>query len=324
MTLVLILALIIGILLGLLGGGGSVLTVPVMVYVVGLDPKTAIATSLVVVGTTSMVAIIGHARAGRVCWKTGLVFGLAGMVGAFAGGRLAAYIPGNILLILFAVVLLVTALAMLQGRKEENPGASGGPICPAHINFAAVLFDGLMVGALNGLVGVGGGFVIVPALNLLGGLPMHAAVGTSLLIITMNSMAALAGYISHVHIDPWLVATVTAMAIVGSLLGGLLSRRLRGVWLRRSFGLFVLGMAAYLFHRELNWQVVDELKTLFQQHREFFVGLASASLIVLLNRFRSYLHDRFPAKNVKADPNSQAQKKTLKSNPVTEKAGTLR
>jgi uncharacterized membrane protein YfcA len=288
MTLLMILALVIGLLLGLLGGGGSILTVPVLVYLAGLEPKTAIATSLVVVGTTSMVAVIGHARGGRVCWKTGAVFGLAGMLGAYGGGRMAAHIPGHILLLLFAVVMLATAGAMLKGRKLE-PDHTDGPICPVRLNLPAVLFDGLLVGGLNGLVGVGGGFVIVPALNLLGGLPMHAAVGTSLLVIVMNSAAALAGYASHVSIDLHLVAVVTGAAVLGSLVGGLLSKRVSGGALRRGFGVFVAAVAGYLLYRELNGEVVAEAWHVAQEHRDFFLGLVTALAILVLYRLRGLL-----------------------------------
>jgi uncharacterized membrane protein YfcA len=288
MTLVIVLALLIGLLLGLLGGGGSILTVPVLVYLAGLEPKTAIATSLVVVGTTSVIAAIGHARGGRVCWKTGFVFGLAGMMGAYGGGRLAAFIPGHILLLLFAAVMLGTAAAMLRGRKEER--LPRGPICPRKLNLPAVLFDGLLVGALNGLVGVGGGFVIVPALNLLGGLPMHAAIGTSLLVIAMNSLAALAGYSTHVSIDLRLVGLVTGAAVAGSLVGGLLSKRLSGNILRRGFGIFVIAVAGYLLHRELSWEVIAEAKNLVLEHRDFFWGVLTAAAIMVLYWLRGCIH----------------------------------
>lgn len=291
MTLVLVLSLLIGLLLGLLGGGGSILTVPVMVYLVGLPPKSAIATSLVVVGTTSLITVIGHARRGWVCWKTGYAFGLAGMAGAYGGGRLAALIPGNILLLLFALVMLGTAGAMLGGRREA-PRAPNAPICPARLNLPAVLFDGLLVGSLTGLVGVGGGFVIVPALNLLGGLPMHAAIGTSLLVIAMNSGAALLGYASHVSIDFDLVAVVTGAAVAGSVLGGLVSKRVSGNTLRRGFGVFVIAIAGYLLYRELSFEVIAEVERLVLEHRDFFWGLLTAAAIMLLNWLRGLIHHR--------------------------------
>ncbi|BBL76492.1 sulfite exporter TauE/SafE family protein [Methylomagnum ishizawai] len=294
MGLMLGLAGVIGLLLGLLGGGGSILTVPVLVYVAGLDSKTAIATSLVVVGTTSLVAVVGHARGGRVCWKNGYGFGLAGMAGAYGGGRLAAYVPGHILLLLFALVMLATAAAMLKGRGRETQPHTGGPICPRRLNVPAVLFDGFLVGALNGLVGVGGGFVIVPALNLLGGLPMHAAVGTSLLVIAMNSAAALAGYASHVSFDPHLVMLFTGAAVVGSVVGGWLSKRISGNALRRGFGVFVIAIAAYLLHRELSWAVVDEVRRVVLEHRDFFWGLMTALAILALYWLRGLIHQHRP------------------------------
>ncbi|CAL1240173.1 sulfite exporter TauE/SafE family protein [Candidatus Methylocalor cossyra] len=291
MTLVVVLALVIGLLLGLLGGGGSILTVPVLVYLMDLEPKTAIATSLVVVGTTSLIAMIGHARGGRVCWLTGLVFGLAGMAGAYGGGRLAALLPGQVLLLLFAAVMLGTAGAMLRGRPADHRRRLQ-PVCPRQTNFAAVLFDGLLVGALNGLVGVGGGFVIVPALHLLGELPMHAAVGTSLLVIAMNSAAALLGYASHVRLDFHLVGIVTGAAVVGSLVGGLLSRRLSGTALRRGFGLFVIAIAGYLLYRELNWGVLADAWRLALAHRDFLRGFGTAAGLIGLYGLWRRLHRR--------------------------------
>ena len=175
------LAVLVGLALGLLGGGGSILTVPLLAYVGGMDAKQAIATSLLVVGTTSAVAAISHARAGRVQWRTGLIFGVAGMVGAFGGGLLARFIPGSVLLIGFAVMMIGTAIAMLRGRKDVGPA-------DAHhrIPVPKVVAEGLVVGLVTGLVGAGGGFLVVPALALMGGLPMPIAVGTSLVVIAMK------------------------------------------------------------------------------------------------------------------------------------------
>lgn len=284
--------LAVGLLLGLLGGGGSILMVPVLVYLAGLDAKTAIATSLVVVGATSLVAMLGHARAGLVCWKNGWVFGLSGMAGAYGGGRLAAFVPGNVLLLMFAMIMLGTAFAMLIGRRDHSPRPPGTPLCPIRLNLPAVLFDGFLVGIVTGLVGVGGGFVIVPALNILGGLPIRAAIATSLLIIVMNSGAALAGYSSHVQVDPRFAAILTGAAIIGSLLGSTLSGRVSNSGLRRGFGVFVIAIAGYLLHRELSWQALDEVRRLVSEHREFFRGLLTAVVAMLLYGFRSMVHHR--------------------------------
>ena len=156
-ALAIALAVLVGVSLGLLGGGGSILAVPLLVYVAGMDAKEAIATSLLVVGTTSAVALIPHARAGRVRWRTGLLFGAAGMVGAYAGGRVAEFIPGSLLLVAFALMMLATAVAMIRGRKSPDK--------PAHTELPVVrvLLDGVVVGLVTGLVGAGGGFLIVPA-----------------------------------------------------------------------------------------------------------------------------------------------------------------
>jgi uncharacterized membrane protein YfcA len=291
MVVIATLSLIIGLLLGLLGGGGSILTVPVLVYLVKVEPKTAIATSLLVVGVTSLTAMLSHARGGRVCWRTGFVFGLAGMLGAYGGGRLAAYIPGGILLLLFAAIMLGTAVAMLRGRREEDRDRPrNAPLCPAHLPILAILFDGLLVGGLTGLVGAGGGFLVVPALNLLGGLPMHAAVGTSLLVIAMKSFAGLAGYISHVSIDFELAGLVTGLAIVGSLLGGLLSRRVGAAALRRGFGIFVIAIAGYLLSRELTPALIAETRDLVVRHPDFLWGMGTVLVVMVLLRIRSWIH----------------------------------
>jgi uncharacterized membrane protein YfcA len=293
MTLALGLALGIGLLLGLLGGGGSVLMVPMLVYVAGFSPKEAITMSLLVVGLTSLTALIGHIRGGRVCWKMGAVFGLAGMAGAYGGGRAAAALPGGILLILFGLVMLATAVAMLRGRRGVDGSSGRAPMCPSRLPFFAVLFDGGLVGALTGLVGAGGGFMVVPALNLLGRLPMQAAVATSLLVVAMNSLAALLGYAGHVQIRYDLAAPLAGAAVAGSLLGGLLAARLGGKVLRRMFGGFVALVAVFLLYRELTPERLDELVALVFAHPDFFRGAAAVLVAVLLSRLRGWLHARY-------------------------------
>lgn len=241
------LALLVGVSLGLLGGGGSILTVPLLAYVAGMDAKQAIATSLLVVGTTSAVAAVSHARAGRVQWRTGLIFGVAGMVGAYGGGLLARFIPGTVLLIGFAVMMIATAVAMLRGRNEV------GPADPHHrIPVPKVIAEGLVVGLVTGLVGAGGGFLVVPALALLGGLPMPLAVGTSLVVIAMKSFAGLAGYLSSVAIDWKVAGMVTAAAVVGALLGARLTALVNPDSLRKAFGWFVLVMSSVILAQEIH------------------------------------------------------------------------
>lgn len=242
------LAVLVGVTLGLLGGGGSILTVPLLAYVAGMDAKEAIATSLLVVGVTSAVGAISHARAGRVQWRTGILFGAAGMVGAYVGGLLARFIPGNILLLAFAAMMIATAVAMLRGRKNpaaSKDGTQGMPV-------GKILIDGTVVGLVTGLVGAGGGFLVVPALALLGGLPMPVAVGTSLIVIAMKSFAGLGGYLSTVQIDWRLAGMVTGAAVVGSLIGGRLTSMVDPDTLRKGFGWFVLLMSSVILAQEIH------------------------------------------------------------------------
>lgn len=244
-VLVLALSLLIGVALGLLGGGGSILTVPILVYVAGMGPKEAIAASLFVVGVTSAVAAVSHARAGRVHWRTGLIFAAAGMAGAYAGGRLAEFISGTVLLVAFGLMMLATAIAMIRGRKKAAPPEGH------RLSVPKILLEGFVVGLVTGLVGAGGGFLIVPALVLLGGLPMGAAVGTSLVVISLKSFAGLAGYMSSVQVDWGLAGAVTAAAVVGSLLGGRLTDRIHPETLRKGFGWFVIVMAVFVLTQQL-------------------------------------------------------------------------
>ncbi|MDV5150014.1 sulfite exporter TauE/SafE family protein [Streptomyces sp. SBC-4] len=240
-------SLLVGVSLGTLGGGGSILTVPLLVYLAGQDTKEAIATSLFVVGVTSLAALVPHARARRVRWRTGLLFGAFSMVGAYAGGRLAAYVPGTVLLVGFALMMLATAVAMLRTsrRAPERGRPARGDLTLRHL--AA---QGLAVGAVTGLVGSGGGFLVVPALAVLAGLPMGIAVGTSLLVIAMNSFAGLAGHLSGVTVDWRLALTVTAAAVAGSIVGGRLAGRVPQDALRTAFGWFVVVMGALVLAQQ--------------------------------------------------------------------------
>jgi len=243
-TLGLCLSLLIGVSLGFFGGGGSILTVPLLVYVFGLDAKEAIASSLLIVGAASVSGAIQHWRAGRVELRTGLTFGVAGMLGAYAGGRAGAFVDGTLLLLLFASMMMLTSVAMWRGRRESVAG-------PAQTHATGRLVtQGFGVGLFTGLVGAGGGFLIVPALVLWAGLPMQAAVGTSLLIIVMKSLAGFTGYASHVRVDFALVGAITAVAILGSFVGSRLSHRVDPASLRRAFAGFVAAMATMILVRE--------------------------------------------------------------------------
>ena len=240
------LALLIGVTLGLLGGGGSILTLPILVYVLHQDPKEAIAGSLFVVGTTALVSAIQHARAGNVDYKRGLIFGAASMAGAFAGGQVAGHLPGNVLLGAFAAMMLVTSIAMMRPRREPVAGEK-------HPLFVGrELAAGAGVGLVAGLVGAGGGFLIVPALVLFGGLDMRRSIGTSLMVLTLQSFAGFAGHVPHTHVNWTLTAIVTTAAVMGSLVGARLAKRLSVATLRRGFAWFVLAMAVFMIGKQVS------------------------------------------------------------------------
>lgn len=293
MLLTLSLSLVIGLLLGLLGGGGSILTVPMLVYLLPVEPKTAIATSFVVVGVSSLMALIPHARRRSVCWKSGLVFGLSGMLGAFACGRLAAHFSSDLLMTLFGLISLSTGLLMLKRHKGQvDTDSNMGPVsvCPLKVPYLRVLFDGFFVGALTGMVGVGGGFLIVPALTLLVGLPMLGAVGTSLLIIVMNALAGLAGYSQHAVLDVDLTAQVTAGALLGSGLGAVMSGYVKPAWLRRGFGIMVVAVGLYVLTQTLSRELLGTLRAGFGDIKGIGLGILGLLLVLVLLRIGSWIH----------------------------------
>lgn len=240
-----LLALFMGSVLGLLGGGGSILTVPILAYVAGMPAGEAIASSLVVVGITSVVGAANHAKRGGVEWKTGLIFGGVAMVGAFVGGRLAVFVPGWLLLALFAGLMVVTSIMMLRkGRKSPDH-------VPSKASVPMIAVEGFLVGAVTGLVGAGGGFLVVPALVILGGLPMHKAIGTSLLVIAMKSAAGVAGHLTHVDVNWGLTMTVAGFAVAGSIVGARYSSKIPADVLRVVFAWFVLIMGTFILSKEL-------------------------------------------------------------------------
>lgn len=270
----LVLSVLIGVTLGLLGGGGSILTVPILVYVAGQDPKAAIAMSLLVVGVTSAAGAVAHARAGRVQWRTGLIFGGAGMAGAYGGGRLAELIPGTWLLVAFGVMMAVTAVAMLRGDGTHGDGSGAD----GRMRVGRIVLDGVVVGVVTGLVGAGGGFLVVPALVLLGGVPMATAVGTSLVVIALKSGAGFLGYLASTPIDWPLAAGVTAAAVVGSVLGGRLTGRLSEERLRKAFAWFVAMMSVVV----LGQQVPGDVRIAVLAHPVTWAVAATVALGVAL------------------------------------------
>jgi uncharacterized protein len=260
----LVLALVVGASLGLLGGGGSILTLPILRYALGMPAHEAIAVSLFVVAATSVAGLIPHARRKHVQWTTGAAFGAAGMVGAYVAGRLSKYLPPTLLLLGFGLMMLATGFAML--RRHSSVKSSPPRKDERTVQLAKILGEGLVVGAVTGMVGAGGGFLVVPALVLLGGLPMQTAVGTSLLVIAMKSFAGFAGFWGHTSIAWTIALPLAALAVVGSLAGSALAARVSARALQASFGWFVIAMAFFLF--------AQELPPLF--------GLPSSSLLALL------------------------------------------
>lgn len=238
------LATLIGVSLGLLGGGGSILTVPIFVYVLGFAAKPAIAMTLPVVGTASLVGALGHWRAGNVDLRQALLFGVVTMAGAFAGAKVAPLISGAVQLTILAVVMLAAAVAMLRPATGADTGDRRGG-ARYHVMLGAV---GIAVGVLTGLVGVGGGFLIVPALAVLARIPMKQAVGTSLVVIAMNSAAGFAGHAGQVVI-PWGFLTgFTAAAVVGIIAGTWATRYVAPAALRRGFAVFLLLIGAAMLY----------------------------------------------------------------------------
>ncbi|HVT37902.1 MAG TPA: sulfite exporter TauE/SafE family protein [Gemmatimonadaceae bacterium] len=241
-------ALAIGLTLGMLGGGGSILTVPVFVYVLHYDPKLAIAMSLPVVGATSLVGAFGHWRAGNLHVASALIFGMFAMVGAFTAARLSPRISGRAQLLLLGSVMMVGATLMLRSSfSQSSPVRARLSPLVARVTLPLV---GLGTGALTGLVGIGGGFLIVPALVALAQVPMRRAVGTSLLIITMNSVAGFAGQHRMAQIPLRFVITFSAVAMAGIVVGTRLSRHVEQRTLKRAFALLLLSIAAWVVWKD--------------------------------------------------------------------------
>jgi uncharacterized membrane protein YfcA len=249
----LLLSAAIGFSLGLIGGGGSIITVPVLVYVIGVEPHQAIGMSLAVVGGVSLIGAALHSRRDNVRWGTGLIFGGSGVFGAFFGARLTHLFSPSALLLLFAVLMIAISLLMLKKRPHENNGN-----WTREFNLGKAIAAGLGVGALTGFLGVGGGFLIVPALALFGGLAMKEAVGTSLVVIAINCAAGLLGQMRHgAGFDARLTILVTALAAIGMLAGAALSHNTPAKRLNKGFAAFTLVVAVFLVAK--NYQALIPL-----------------------------------------------------------------
>lgn len=245
-----LLGALVGLLMGAVGGGGSILLVPILVYLLGQPVRVATTTSLAVVGINALVGVAGHAREGHVLPRTGLTFGAAGVAGSVLGAWLGGLVSGRLFMTLFAAVMVAGAAAMVL-RKDSTNGEDqvGCEEACGPGDWAKVVGAGLGVGVLTGLFGVGGGFVIVPALVLLLHLPMRDAVGTSLLVIALTALSALVAKLGTTGLDAGLTAAFLGSGAVGVLLGDRLSERLPERRLTQGFAALVVLVACYVLWR---------------------------------------------------------------------------
>lgn len=241
-AMALILSGAIGVSLGFLGGGGSILAVPVLVYVAGIDTREAVGMSLAIVGTTSLFGGILYARMGKVNLRVAAIFGGAGIGGAYFGSRLTHAVSGSTLLLLFAAIMMIVAFSMIFRKNESTP--TNGVKHERH--FLLTLLAGLGIGILTGFLGIGGGFLVVPALVFFAGLPMHLAIGTSLLVIAINSAAGFAGHLGEGALHLPQTLAFSAASLAGAFAGVRFARHIPAPQLRRIFGIFVMAVALFL------------------------------------------------------------------------------
>jgi uncharacterized membrane protein YfcA len=249
-------SVLIGLVLGLLGGGGSTLAIPILVYLFHLDPVIATAYSLFIVGSTSSVGVAWKWKKGLIHFRTGFVFGIPSLLAVFITRKwIVPTLPDIIidtsylivtkrvlLLGLFAILMIITSFSMMRKQKEVKE--------PSEFNLVYVLVLGIIIGLLTGLVGAGGGFLIIPALVLLTGLPMKVATGTSLFIIAFNSLIGFTGDIFNLEIQWPFLLTISSLAIGGVFIGNWLSTKIKGAHLRVAFGWFTLAIGCWILIKE--------------------------------------------------------------------------
>lgn len=260
----LVLAALVGISLGLIGSGGSILTVPILVYIMGVEPVLATAYSLFIVGSTALVGGIQSAVQKKVDFKTVFIFGIPSIVAVFMTRLwLVPLIPKEIftvgtfvvtkpiaLMVLFAIVMIAASISMIKPSKKEQKDEDEN--APRTYNYPVILLEGTVVGILTGLVGAGGGFLIIPALVLLAKMPMKLAVGTSLFIIAVKSLIGFVGDMQGDEVIDWtLLGSFTFAAVIGIFIGIFLSKKIAGEKLKTAFGIFVLVMGIYIIAKEL-------------------------------------------------------------------------
>ena len=254
-------ALLVGLVLGLIGGGGSILTVPVLVYLLGLNPVIATAYSLFVVGITSVVGAIQNLRKKLVDVKTAIIFSIPAFLAVYATSRwLVPSIPEELfsigtfvitkaifIMIFFAVIMILASLSMILSKQNRKIDINED----TSYNYSLIAIEGLVVGVLTGVVGAGGGFLIIPALVLLAKLPMKKAIGTSLIIVALKSLIGFIGDLQNLEIDWTFLLLFTAISVIGILIGVYISKFISGKKLKKGFGWFTLVMAMYIIFKEL-------------------------------------------------------------------------
>ncbi|MEK0440577.1 MAG: hypothetical protein RLZZ504_1493 [Bacteroidota bacterium] len=266
-------AILMGLSLGLIGGGGSILTVPILVYLFQVDAVLATAYSLFIVGLTSLVGSVSHVKLGNIHWRTAVVFGIPSIISVFltrsflvpripdpiftlgqdpSGGAAFVMTKAVGLMVLFAIIMVMAAYSMIKPSNKAAVASGVSADVEPQFNYPLILAEGAIVGVVTGLVGAGGGFLIIPALVLLAKLPMKQAVGTSLMIIAAKSLIGFVGDMRGDELIDWsFLATFSSIAVVGILLGSWLSKRIPGEKLKPAFGWFVLVMGTYIIVKEL-------------------------------------------------------------------------
>jgi len=266
-------AILMGLSLGLIGGGGSILTVPILVYLFQVDAVLATAYSLFIVGLTSLVGSVSHVKLGNIHWRTAVVFGIPSIISVFltrsflvpkipdpiftlgqdpSGGAAFVMTKAVGLMVLFAIIMVMAAYSMIKPSNKSALASGVSADVEQQFNYPLILAEGAIVGVVTGLVGAGGGFLIIPALVLLAKLPMKQAVGTSLMIIAAKSLIGFVGDMRGNEVIDWsFLATFSSIAVVGILLGSWLSKRIPGEKLKPAFGWFVLVMGTYIIVKEL-------------------------------------------------------------------------
>lgn len=254
-------SILIGVSLGLIGGGGSILTVPVLVYLLGVNPLMSTTYSLFVVGTTSLVGSFNYMRQHQINYKAAAIFSIPSFLAVYLTRRfIVPSVPDPVfstptfvlsksmaIMIFFALIMLVASMSMILDKSHKDQHPSG----ELHFNLPVIALDGILVGILTGIVGAGGGFLIIPALVLMVRLPMKMAVGTSLLIIAANTLIGFWGGTANLHIDWPFLIKFTTLSVIGIMLGTFLSKYVPGEKLKKAFGWFVLLMGIYIISREV-------------------------------------------------------------------------